>query len=355
MSFISVSRATALALAELGVGVFFSIGVVRSFIGESAPWFILIACALSALVRTIDIESWAFFMPGGLIGRAERAFGPRVASIASAAVLTERLLLVVTACVLCGQYALSVGVPWIAQWSVTARLTVQELVVVGATILIGLLWIRSRLAFSLSGAAISRAVWIGVGIIGALIVCAATTIFRNNVSLINTIWVFPWTLEINNSLFDQAIRISVAFALVLPVLGGGDVLSRVAHEFAPPRLQALQRTGFFLVIFALLIIVLSSFLFVALVPPGRAAIWFDTPLSGLAQHVDLPTWAVGLMVVFVALAALLILVPAAHAALEDAEQLLHRLSAQRILPGHLARGAASSIDAAAMAARKWRG
>src|SRR5262245_40255129 len=154
MSFMSVSRATALALAELGIAVFFTVGVVRSFIGESAPWFILAACVLSALVRTIDIESWAFFIPGGLIGRTERAFGPRIGSVATAAVLTERLLLVAMACVLCGQYALSVGVPWIAEWSVTARLTVQELVVVGATILIGLLWIRSRLAFPLSSVAI---------------------------------------------------------------------------------------------------------------------------------------------------------------------------------------------------------
>jgi len=105
----SVSRATALALAELGIAAFFVIGVARSGIGESAPWFVLVACALSAFVRAIDIESWAFFVPGGLIGRTERVFGPRVANIATAAVLTERLLLVALACALCGQYAVSFG------------------------------------------------------------------------------------------------------------------------------------------------------------------------------------------------------------------------------------------------------
>src|SRR5688572_25598483 len=92
LSFISVSRATALALAELGISVFFIAGVARSFIGDSAPWFVLAACVLSAFVRTIDIESWAFFIPGGLVGRAEHAFSPRVASVTTAAVLTERLL-----------------------------------------------------------------------------------------------------------------------------------------------------------------------------------------------------------------------------------------------------------------------
>src|SRR5262245_59304838 len=41
LSFMSVSKATALVLAELGVGMFFAVGVARSFIGESAPWFVM--------------------------------------------------------------------------------------------------------------------------------------------------------------------------------------------------------------------------------------------------------------------------------------------------------------------------
>src|SRR5437867_13008888 len=94
LSFMSVSKATALALAELGVAAFFVAGVARSFVGDSSAWFVLGACALSAFVRAIEIESWSFFIPGGLIGRTGRAFGPRMANIATAAVLTERLLLV---------------------------------------------------------------------------------------------------------------------------------------------------------------------------------------------------------------------------------------------------------------------
>src|SRR5262249_10054923 len=101
---------------------------------------------------------------------------------------------------------------------------------------------------------------------------------------------------------------------------------------------------------------LSSFLFVALVPSAQASIWSDTPLSGLAQYLDLPAWAIALIVVLVPAAALLILVPAAHAALEDTEQLLRRLSTQRILPEQLSRpstvskGGGGSINAAAAAA-----
>src|SRR4029434_5235931 len=84
LSFTPVSNAAALVLAELGVGMFFVAGVARAFIGDSAPWFVVLACALSLIVRAIDIESWAFFVPAGLVARTERAFGPRACSIAMA-------------------------------------------------------------------------------------------------------------------------------------------------------------------------------------------------------------------------------------------------------------------------------
>src|SRR5262249_47288060 len=144
LSFMSVSKAAALALAELGIAAFFVVGIARPFLGDASLLFVLAACILGVFVRAIEIESWSFFIPGGLIGRSERAFGTSGANIATAAVLTERLLMVALACVLCGQYAVSFGAGWMAEWSVTARLTVQELVLVGSVILIGLLWARAR-------------------------------------------------------------------------------------------------------------------------------------------------------------------------------------------------------------------
>ena len=356
LSFMSVSKATALALAELGVAVFFVAGVARSFIGESALWFILAASVLSAVVRAIDIEGWAFFIPGGLPGRAQRAFGSPVANIATAAVLTERLLLVAMASVLCGQYAVSFGAAWIAEWSVTARLTVQELVVVGATLLIGVLWVRYRLGVSLSSAAVARAVWLGVGVIGALIVFGLAALMRQDSSRLAITLGLAQGSPGNASLPAQLLRLLAGFAFVLPVLGGGDALARAAHEFAPPRLQALRRTSIFVVVFVFITTGLSSLLFVALVPARQANFWANTPLSGLAQHLNLPEWAIGLMVVLIPAATLAMLLPAAHAALEDAEQLLRRLWTQQVLDEHLgrpsavSRGAANSSNVAAAAA-----
>src|SRR5262249_18557404 len=177
-SFMSVSKATAMAVAELGIAIFFVAGVARSFVGDGAAWFVLAACVVGVFVRTIEIEVWSFFIPGGVIGRTECAFGSRVANIATAAILTERLLFVALACVLCGQYIVSVAGGWMAQWSVTAWLTIQELVTVGAVILIGLLWVRARLGLQVTSNAAARAVWVAVCLILLVILFGITTLIQ---------------------------------------------------------------------------------------------------------------------------------------------------------------------------------
>ena len=339
LSFMSVSKATALVLSELAVGVFFAVGIARSFIGDSAPWFVLAACALSAFVRAIDIESWAFFVPGGLIGRAEKAFGQRAGSLATAVMLIERLLLVVLACVLCVQYAVSIGAGWIAEWSVTARLTVQEIVTVGAIFLIGLLWTRSRLRFQVPSSTVARGIWVGFLMLAALLIVGFVSVQRNQIPVLTVSMEPPWGDALSTSVVGAGISLFVGFALVLPLLGGGGSLGRTAREFAPPRVQSVRRMAFYVVFFVFILAVLSSFLFVALVPEDQANAWSATPLSGLAQFLSVPPWLIGVLTLFVLAAVLLMLIPAAFAALEDIEQLLRRLSVEGLLPGHVANSA----------------
>src|SRR5439155_11516086 len=92
-----------------------------------------------------------------------------------------------------------------------------------------------------------------------------------------------------------------------------------------------------------------------LVPADQVPLWASTPLSGLAHHLNLPALVNGLVILLVLVAAFLMLVPSAHAALEDTEQLLRRLSARGALPEELAPRAPSggsttgSLNAAAAA------
>ena len=178
LSFMSVWKAAALAIAELGVAAFFLIGLERSAMGETAPWFVLAACVLGAIVRAIDAESWGFLIPGGLVGRAEKAFGPRSVSFSAAAVLTERWLLAALACVVIGRYAASPALDVVSIWQPARRITADELVSVVAVFVIGLLWLRARSGFDLAPTAIARGVWVGGAVLLVMSAWAVMTVAR---------------------------------------------------------------------------------------------------------------------------------------------------------------------------------
>ena len=129
----------------------------------------------------------------------------------------------------------------------------------------------------------------------------------------------------------------LGFALALPTVGGGEALARAAHELPPPRVQALQRTASLVLLFALLVTALRTFLFVLLVPAREQALWANAPLAGLAQHLAGPAWARDLVGARAgrrrgAAAAFRRLTPR----LSDAEQLLQRLSVDGTLSERLA-------------------
>ena len=134
----SVWKAAALAIAELGVGVFFVVGLVRAVAGDWAPWIVLAVGLFSLLARAADIESWALFIPGGLIGRVEHAIGSRAAPLAAAAMLVERLVLAALASVLIGSHVADFIVAALAGWPAAARLTSHEVPGVVAAVLLGL-------------------------------------------------------------------------------------------------------------------------------------------------------------------------------------------------------------------------
>ena len=137
------------------------------------------------------------------------------------------------------------------------------------------------------------------------------------------------------SFIDVPLAYLTGFAPTLTVIGGGDVLMRAAHDLPQPRVRALTHTALLTLLFTLLATTLGAFLVVSIVPAAEQALWMNTPLAGLAQHLAGPWWMRDLMALALAGAALLMLLPVAHAALRDAEHTLHRSAAAGALPSGL--------------------
>ena len=336
LPFMSVRKAGALAIAQLGVAVFFISGITRSALGESAGWFVLAATVLAALVRTIDVESWALLVPGGFASRVTSALGARAAGCAKAAALAERILLGALACIVIGHYVAAVSATAIGGWRFTGYVRPEDLATLVAAGVIGLLWLRTRIGRDIGRDAMARAVWIGVGILVLSVVWGVITLARDGTTVSSLVAPLPSIAITRWPLVDAVLAYVLGFALTLPVVGGGEALARAAHELPPPRVQALKRTGLLTVLFALVTTTLGTFLVVLLVPASAQVLWVNAPLAGLAQHLAGPAFLRDLMAVALASAAVLTLLPAAHAALGDAEQMLHRASADGTLPSGLA-------------------
>ena len=379
LPFLSVRKAAALAIAQSGVAAFFIAGVTWSALGASAGWFVLAVTVLAVLIRAIDIESWALLIAGGFVSRVGLAFGAGAGRFAAALALIERLLLGASASVVAGHYVAAVVVSAIGEQRFTGRPAslpgIRTAVVVSA--LAGGSSRRqtgrpcdgagfssdrtvvdpSRIGRDIDRNTIARSVWIGAGILLLTVIWGVFTVVFSRRAPVPSLTSAAALRGLTGWPVLDVIRfVALGIALALPAVGSGEALVRAAHDFPPPRVQALRRTSLLVIAFALFITTLGTFLFARLVPSGEVSVWLNAPLVGVAQHVagpgcdrHLAQRAVGgvaqhlagpdgsdLLALALAAAALLVLLPAVHGALADAERMLHRASTDGALPSGLA-------------------
>jgi magnesium transporter len=361
LSFTSASRAAALALPELAFAAFFAGGVLKDTAGNAGPWIVFVATIIGLAVRRLDLESWALFIPGGLTGRVERAFGSRAATAATGVVIIERVLLTALACVVFGHY--------VAAWLFAAtgysrflrNATAADLSTLTALVLLGWLWLRARRGHLLTATDRARHVWLAIGILAVLLVCAGVTaIVRSALpaaplplpgmpegaaggwrdALTSARWIVIATLA--------------ALGRAAPAIGVADSVPRVVHELAPPRIAGLRRTAIITSAAALLLTGGLALLGAALVPAGADPRWASAPLAGLTQFLA-PSWIHAPMAVAIVVAAGLMLGQTTRAGIWGAESALVRLAqrgtiADRLKLQHPRFGTfASAVDTAVLA------
>jgi magnesium transporter len=337
MRFMSVRSAAALAITQLGVAAFYIAGITTPALGDAAGWFVLAAAMLAAFARGVDLESWALLIPGGFVNSVTLALGPRAGRVAGAAALVERLLLAAIASVVIGHYLAGVVGTAIAGFRFTGFVKSEDLATLIAVTVIAVLWLRIRIGRDVSRERMSRGAWFGIGVLVVTVIWGIATAARSAVAPVGVLGLPPPTVEATGwPPVNLILTYLLGVASTLTLVGGGDVLNHAAREFPPPRVRALRRTGLLALFFTWGVGVGGTFLFTLLIPAGEQGLWTSAPLAGLAQHLAGPTWTRDVLALALAAAAVVVVVPAAHAAIADAEQMLHRASAEGILPQSLA-------------------
>ena len=334
-AFLSVSRASALALTELGVGLFVVMGVAGGRTGAWALPAIVAATLLAVYVRHLDVASWGLLLPGGLPGRVERAFGRRGHRIGAAATLAERLLLAAFASVIVGDHFAHLLTAAVGLDVLGHEVTTTELAAVLAVASIAILWMRMRLGHLLPVRLVARGVWLGVSVLGVILALATWSLWRAGGDRVAGAVTLAWPPG-SHPIWDGVMVALLAFGLALPTVGGGDALTRLAHEFPAPRLGVLRRTARIVMSLVAAGTVLLTIAFLVLVPADSRAGWAELPLAGLIRHLSTAGWVRGVLQVGLSVTTMLFLVPAIQACMVDAGQLLRRLAAAGVLPEALA-------------------
>ena len=309
----SVWRAAARALTELGAPAFFIGGVAWAAIGSSSPWFVLVAVILSMFLRSADLEARALFIPGGLYGSVRDTFGRRPATFSAAALLTAHLTLSALAAAVGGQYAIAVVNALAgARFAGGAGATAAKIL---AAALLAMVWGVQREGGSPSDLRVSRAVGVAIAVVGVLVVWGSVTVSIRMPGLPP----LPFPSAVNLLWFAAAI------GYALPCLGGVDALGHAALDLEQPRIQNLLRVARLIGAYTLVITAVTGFLVVGLLSEEQRRVWMSAPLAGVAIAVAAPAWIRFLLLLFVASAAVVFLASTVRAASSGGHDTLARL------------------------------
>ena len=315
-----VWKSSAIAFAELGAGACFVAGVVTARIGAWAPWALLAAWIVGAFIRTIDIESWGLLIQGGLPGRVDLAFGPRARRVAMAATLIERLLFGALVAMVTGHYV--AGALGATGTQVASRLPASDLPTLVGVLIIGALWLRHRSGLGLSSRQSARGVWFAMAVVAVVAAFGVWTSAHHPSPALPA----PWRPEPIGCLTALA-----GFAIALTAAGGGDSVSRDAHEFSAPRVVALRRVAIVTIALGLMATVVLGVVF-TMIAAGSGPASINAPLAAIVDALALPSWAIALLQTALVAAVVLWLVPAAWLVLIDVERLIRRLAGEGALP-----------------------
>ena len=104
LTFISFWRAAAIVLNDLASSAYYAGGESESFIGKSAPWFILGVMCFSYCVRAVYVESCSMFVRGGVYRVVKEALGGTLAKFSVSALMFDYVLTGPISGVSAGQY-----------------------------------------------------------------------------------------------------------------------------------------------------------------------------------------------------------------------------------------------------------
>src|SRR6267142_1141725 len=307
LTFISFWRAAAIVLNDLASSAYYAGGESESFIGKSAPWFILGVMLFSYCVRAVYVESCSMFVRSGVSA---------------------------------GQYLAGLLNELFAYFHAGIVLPENSTAAFFAVIVTLYFWYENIKGIPESSHKALRIMQVTTVMVALLIVWCTYTVWVRGAHLPP----FPWPSHIQldkRSLGwlygSQIVKMIPMIAVFVGIghsvlaMSGEESLAQVYREIEAPKLPNLKKAGLIIFIYSLLFTSLVSFFAVMIIPDGTRGKYLENLIGGLAMNLAGPFTLRLAFHAFVVVVGTMILAGAVNTAIVGSNGVLNRVSEDGVL------------------------
>ncbi|MBI3291390.1 MAG: APC family permease [Elusimicrobia bacterium] len=342
LSFISFWRASAIVLCDLASTAYYIGGIAEQAIGKAAPWFILGVMLFSYTVRALYIESCSMFVRGGVYRVVKEAMGGTLAKLSVSALMFDYVLTGPISAVSAGQYLVGLVNAVLPRVHIYWHLPPNLFAVLFAIAVTLYFWWQNVQGIEESSDKAIKIMAVTTIMAVVMIAWSGLTLWQRgfqwppiqpNFSPEAWGWLHGWRDYIPPLGF---LGLTIAFGHTLLAMSGEESLAQVYREMEAPKLKNLEKTGFIIFLYSLLLTSLVSFFAVMIIPDSvRLSKYSDNLISGLTMYLVGPAGAKLLFQAFVVLVGCLILSGAVNTAIVGSNGVLNRVGEDGVLPDWL--------------------
>src|SRR6266404_4439664 len=285
LTFISFWRAAAIVLNDLASSAYYAGGESESFIGKSAPWFIL------------GVMLFSYFVRGGVYRVVKEALGGTLAKFSVSALMFDYVLTGPISGVSAGQYLAGLVNELFAYFHAGIVLPENSTAAFFAVIVTLYFWYENIKGIPESSHKALRIMQVTTVMVALLIVWCTYTVWVRGAHLPP----FPWPSNIQldkRSLGwlygSQIVKMIPMIAVFVGIghsvlaMSGEESLAQVYREIEAPKLPNLKKAGLIIFIYSLLFTSLVSFFAVMIIPDGTRGKYLENLIGGLAMNLAGP-------------------------------------------------------------------
>ncbi|HET6142266.1 MAG TPA: APC family permease [Candidatus Acidoferrales bacterium] len=340
LTFISFWRAAAIVLNDLASSAYYAGGESESFIGKSAPWFILGVMLFSYCVRAVYVESCSMFVRGGVYRVVKEALGGTLAKFSVSALMFDYVLTGPISGVSAGQYLAGLLNELSAYFHLGFVLSENSTAAFFAVLVTIFFWWENIKGVHESSDKALKIMQITTVMVAVLIVWCIYTIWVRGAHLppLPT----PANIQLDKRSLGwlyghQIVRMIPMIAVFVGIghsvlaMSGEESLAQVYREIEAPKLPNLKKAGAIIFVYSLLFTSLVSFFAVMIIPDNVRGKYLENLIGGLSMSLEGPFALRLAFHVFVVAVGTLILAGAVNTAIVGSNGVLNRVSEDGVL------------------------